>query len=50
MFGSHLLESLNEEKKDAIITKVEKNLKPILYKESHWIADYKRIRVIGIKE
>ncbi len=50
MFGSHIVESLNEDKKDAIITKVEKNLKPILYKEGNWIADYKRIRVIGIKE
>ena len=50
MFGSHLLESLNEDQKDAIITKVVKNLKPILYKEGNWIADYKRIRVIGIKE
>ena len=50
MFGSHLLESLNEDQKDAIITKVVKNLKPILYKEDHWIADYKRIRVIGIRE
>ena len=50
MFGSHLLENLNEEKKDTIITKVEKNLKPILYKEGHWIAYYKRIRVIGVKE
>jgi trans-aconitate methyltransferase len=50
MFGSHLLENLNEDKKDAIIIKVEKNLKPILYKEGNWIADYKRIRVVGIKE
>ena len=50
MFGSHLLESLNEDQKDAIITKVENHLKPILYKEGNWIADYKRIRVIGIRE
>ena len=50
MFGSHLLESLNEEQKDTIITKVERNLKPILYKEGSWIADYKRIRVVGIKQ
>ena len=50
MFGSHMLNSLNEEQKDAIITKVAKNLKPILCKEGNWIADYKRIRVIGIRE
>lgn len=28
----------------------EDNLKESLFKENKWIADYKRIRVIGIKE
>ena len=50
MFGIHLLKSLNEDQKDVIITKAENHLKPLLYKEGSWIADYKRIRVIGIKE
>lgn len=50
MFGSHMFEGINEDQKDDIITKVENNLKPILCKDGNWIADYKRIRVIGIKE
>lgn len=50
MFGSHMFESMDEDKKDFIITKVENHLKAILYKDGNWIADYKRIRVIGIKE
>lgn len=50
MFGNHMLESVAEDRKDDIIKKVENSLKEILYKEDNWIADYKRIRVIGIKE
>jgi trans-aconitate methyltransferase len=50
MFGCHMFESVDEDKKDYIITKVENNLKAVLCKDGNWIADYKRIRVIGIKE
>lgn len=50
MFSSHMFEGIDEDKKDFIITKVENNLKEILYKNGIWIADYKRIRIIGIKE
>ena len=50
MFGGHMLKVLMRIKKDDIITKVGNHLKAILYREGNWIADYKRIRVIGIKE
>ena len=50
MFGGLLFESIDEDKKDHIITKVENHLKAILCKYGNWVADYKRIRVIGIKE
>lgn len=50
MFSSHMFEGIDEDKKDFIITKVENNLKEILYINGIWIADYKRIRIIGIKE
>ena len=49
MFASTLFENISIKQKDSIIAKVENRLKPILYKDDHWIADYKRIRVIGIK-
>jgi hypothetical protein len=39
-----------ESKKADIITKVENNLKEVLYRDGKWIGDYKRIRVIGYKE
>lgn len=50
MFSSSMFEGIDEDKKGEIIRKVEKNLKEILYQNGRWIADYKRIRVIGIKE
>lgn len=50
MFGSDLFIGIAKNKKDDIITKVESKLKEGLYQEGRWIADYKRIRVIGIKE
>ncbi len=49
MFGSHMFENIDDNKKDYIITKVENNLKAILCKDGNWIADYKRIRLIEIK-
>jgi ubiquinone/menaquinone biosynthesis C-methylase UbiE len=50
MFGSDMFKGIIEDRKDYIITKVEKNLKEILYKDGNWKADYKRIRLIGLKE
>ncbi|MCJ8007822.1 class I SAM-dependent methyltransferase [Lederbergia wuyishanensis] len=50
MFGNALLEGIPDDKKDQIIKNVENNLREILYHGRNWTADYKRIRVIGIKE
>lgn len=49
MFGHQLLDGIPEHTKNEIIINVERNLKRILYKDGHWMADYKRIRVIGVK-
>lgn len=50
MFFSNIFKGINENQKKDIITKTEDNLKKKLYHEGNWIADYKRIRLIGIKE
>lgn len=49
MFASGFFESVSEAKKEFVLTTVVNNLKPLLYKNGTWLADYKRIRVIGIK-
>lgn len=49
MFGSDMFKNIDKHKRTEIITKVEENLKTVLFKEGNWMADYKRIRVTGIK-
>lgn len=49
MFGGMLFEGIPEQTKIQIIENVKNNLKDSLYQEGNWIADYKRIRVIGVK-
>lgn len=50
MFCSDMFEGIDKDIKDYIIRKVETNLRDVLYHEGNWIADYKRIQVIGVKE
>lgn len=50
MFGNQLLKEIHSTQKENIILRVESSLKPSLFDGEKWIADYKRIRVIGIKE
>jgi ubiquinone/menaquinone biosynthesis C-methylase UbiE len=50
MFGSSMFKGITEEIKELIITKVEDSLKELLFNKGGWTADYKRIRVIGLKD
>lgn len=50
MFGNHLFDDVPEHRIKDIITNVENNLKDTLYKDGNWVADYKRLRVIGVKK
>jgi trans-aconitate methyltransferase len=49
MFAKHLFNGIPEHKTLEIVTNVETNLKSNLYKDGNWMADYKRIRVMGVK-
>lgn len=50
MFGDQLFNGIHEVKKQNIIRRVEENLKDALFEDGHWFADYKRIRVVAVKE
>ena len=50
MFGSQLLDGVESSTQNSIIRKVENQLRENLYQDGHWVADYKRIRVVGVKE
>lgn len=49
MFGKTIVEGLDKDTIDLLVTHVENNLRKTMFRENKWIADYKRIRVIGIK-
>lgn len=50
MFAKGMFNGVDQNTKNCITTKVESNLKELLYQNGNWVADYKRIRVIGIKQ
>ncbi|MEO4052318.1 methyltransferase domain-containing protein [Solibacillus sp. CAU 1738] len=49
MFSNNMLNNLSSEEKEALYTECENILRPRLYKDNTWIADYWRIRFIAIK-
>ncbi|GAB1544772.1 class I SAM-dependent methyltransferase [Scytonema sp. NUACC21] len=49
MFGACFLSGLSAEQQTRVIRGVEQRLKPVLYQNGRWTADYRRIRVVAIK-
>jgi trans-aconitate 2-methyltransferase len=49
MFASRFLEGLSAERQMQVIQAVEQRLKPTLYREGTWIADYRRLRVVAMR-
>ena len=49
MFASTILAKFSAEEQDQIIATLEQRLKPTLYRDGTWIADYRRLRVVAIK-
>ncbi|MFD2656098.1 class I SAM-dependent methyltransferase [Gracilibacillus thailandensis] len=50
MFAAGMLAHLNDAEKEQLVKRVEQVLKPTLYKDQQWLADYCRIQVIGYKK
>jgi trans-aconitate methyltransferase len=48
MFASRFLPESTEQQ-NHVLDRVEQLLKPVLYRDGIWTADYQRIRVVGIK-
>ncbi|WP_440895027.1 methyltransferase domain-containing protein [Amphibacillus sp. Q70] len=49
MFAANIFANQLKAVKERVITNVEHNLRDHLCKDNQWIADYKRLRVIGIR-
>ncbi|MCK0470451.1 class I SAM-dependent methyltransferase [Halalkalibacter sp. APA_J-10(15)] len=50
MFAVEMFKHATTETKERIYASIEKNLRNTLFTNNRWIADYKRIRVVGIKD
>ncbi|MGE8000045.1 class I SAM-dependent methyltransferase [Lysinibacillus sp. NPDC093190] len=50
MFSNNMLQHLSETEKEQIYDKCEELLKPKLYQDHQWIADYCRLRFVAIKK
>lgn len=49
MFASSFLAGLSDEQQIQVTRVVEEHLKPTLYQQGIWTADYRRIRIVAIK-
>ena len=49
-FADNVIEPLPGNKREEVIARVERELKPALYQEGSWFADYRRIRIVAIKQ
>lgn len=50
MFGSAFLEGLDTEEKNKIKTEVQKAIRDKIFHNGKWYADYKRLRIVAVKE
>jgi trans-aconitate 2-methyltransferase len=49
MFAASLLDSVPAERREEFLTLVETRLRPTLYRDGGWIADYRRLRVVALR-
>jgi trans-aconitate methyltransferase len=45
MFGSSLVEGLPEATRERLLDEIELELRPKLFRDDHWVMDYRRLRV-----
>ncbi|XZO02013.1 MAG: hypothetical protein ACM65L_26725 [Microcoleus sp.] len=49
MFAGGFFSGLSEEVRSQVINAVVENLRSTQYRDRNWIADYRRIRVVAVK-
>jgi trans-aconitate methyltransferase len=49
MFGSAYLDGLDAKKREIFLRKVEDHLRPELFRDGQWWADYRRLRLVAVK-
>ena len=49
-FADNIIESLPADKREEVMAAVAQKLKPDLFREGSWFADYKRLRIVAFKQ
>jgi trans-aconitate methyltransferase len=49
-FADNIVEALPDNKREDVIAQVEQKLRSLLFREGNWFADYRRLRIVAIKE
>ena len=47
MFVSPLVETLSDSQREQFATAVEQEARPALYRDSHWVMDHRRLRIVA---
>jgi trans-aconitate methyltransferase len=47
MFGSTFIEGLPEATRESLLVEIERELRPKLFRDNHWLMDYRRLRVVA---
>ena len=50
MFGSGLLSQVDPKTRDAVVARIVDRLRPVLYRDGEWFADYVRLRIVAVAE
>jgi len=49
-FADNIIEALPADKREDVIAEVARKLKPILFRDGAWFADYRRLRIVAFKQ
>ncbi len=47
MFGSAIVEGLPDAARERLLAEIERELRPKLFRDDHWVMDYRRLRLVA---
>jgi trans-aconitate methyltransferase len=47
MFGSAFVEGLPKATRESLLVEIERELRPTLFHDGHWVMDYRRLRIVA---
>jgi trans-aconitate methyltransferase len=50
MFKESMFLAIPDDAKEKVLARVEEKLRPLLFRDGHWFADYRRLRIVAYKD